>query len=203
MTTSIPRPPGPPTVYRVDRDNNLCYVNPTFLDFAADNEMQMDGSHLLGRSLWDFIADQHTVRLYRELLQQVRDEDRMVHFSYRCDSPDVKRFMHMVVTPVENDEVEFESWIRRVEPQNPKLVFEAKRVGRHKPIRVCSICRSVETEPGEWTNVSDAFARGHIPAQEHRVSVIYKVCPTCVSTISSQASGGQMSLNKGYEKSTG
>ena len=179
MSTSLPQPPGPPVIYKVDADDRLCDINPTFLDFAHDNEMRMDQSHLLGMSLWSFIADPQTVALYRSLLSQVRDENRRVHFAYRCDSPDLKRFMHMVVTPFEDGAVSFENRIQRVEPQNPKLVFDARRIGRHKPLRVCSICRSVERSDGDWISVSDAFAKGMITENEHRVAVIYKVCPAC------------------------
>ena len=183
MSASLPQPPGPPVVYKVDARDRLCDINPTFLDFAHDNEMRMEPGRLLGVSLWSFIADPQTVSLYRSLLRQVREENRRVHFAYRCDSPDLKRFMHMVVTPFDDGVVEFENWSQKSEPQNPKLVFDARRIGRHKPLRVCSICRSVEQPDGEWTSVSDAFSKGMITEHEHRVAVIYKVCPACEEMI--------------------
>ena len=59
--------------YRVDARDRLVFVDPLWLAFARENgAADLTEQRVIGRSLWDFVADAETIRLYRELHARVR-----------------------------------------------------------------------------------------------------------------------------------
>src|SRR5947209_973097 len=82
--------------YRVA--DRLVEVNDAWTRFAHNNgapELAPDA--VLGRSLWTFIADPTTRRLYEALVARAREgSPRTV--PYRCDVPAAKRLMRMTIT---------------------------------------------------------------------------------------------------------
>lgn len=74
-------------IYRVNDQDDLVFVSREWDRFAADNSGDLVTSQrVLNRPLWDFITDENTRELYRQVLKRVR-EGSLVRFTFRCDSP--------------------------------------------------------------------------------------------------------------------
>ncbi|HEX6133089.1 MAG TPA: hypothetical protein VFZ24_03835, partial [Longimicrobiales bacterium] len=61
-------------VYRIDGDDRLAGVNAAWTEFAeANGGDALRPARVIGRVLWDFLADSTTVHLYRVMCARVRD----------------------------------------------------------------------------------------------------------------------------------
>ena len=113
---------SPTVCYEIDDEDVICSLNPAWLNFAAANGVSgLDPEHVLGQQLWDYIKGEDTADLYRLLLNHVRASRKAVSFPYRCDSPELRRFMRMSIHPISKDRVEFPNICRGCEPRKKAL----------------------------------------------------------------------------------
>src|SRR5450631_2450126 len=87
-----------PVSYQIDGHDDIISVNSAWKAFARSNGAPHLAEQVVGRSLWEFVSDGTTRQVYRDLLVRVRG-GRTVTFSYRCDSPSLRRYMRMTMTP--------------------------------------------------------------------------------------------------------
>ena len=86
--------------YCIDQNDNLCNFGESWDAFAfANASHDMTGGLLEGRSLWDFIANRETRKIYQTLYTRVRDTGAPSEINFRCDSPVLKRNMELVIEP--------------------------------------------------------------------------------------------------------
>jgi hypothetical protein len=90
---------GAPITYRIDRDDRLIEVCDNWHVFAVQNGGPTPhATALLGRTLWEFIADPPTVHLYQLMVDRVRRGATAVRFQLRCDAPDRRRLITMEIS---------------------------------------------------------------------------------------------------------
>lgn len=157
--------------YRIDHRDVIAAVDDAWTPFARANE----APHLadvLGRPLWDFVSDDTTRQVYRDLAARVR-AGHEVTFAYRCDAPALRRFMRMTMRPAPHRGIEFDSVVERAEPRAAVPLFEGTSAGTSGvTVRVCSWCRRVHVRE-TWQEVEIAvdwlrlFAGGPMPALTH------------------------------------
>ena len=70
----------------------------------------------VGRSLWDFIADDSTRRLYARIHQHVRMTGRTAGVRFRCDAPNLKRYMSLTISLGDKSALLYRSQLLKVEP---------------------------------------------------------------------------------------
>ena len=94
-------------LYWIDGTDHIVAVNEAWNDFAIENGApDLTREHVLGRSLWDYIADLPTKTLYQALIERAR-QSRPMDFAYRCDSPTQRRLMHMTITGEADGRIRF------------------------------------------------------------------------------------------------
>lgn len=162
-------------VYRIDVADRLVSVGPGFDEFAAANEAPgLSAARVLGRRLWSFVSDAETVLLYEALVASVRRTGLPARVSFRCDSPQRRRFMEMAIVPVGEQEIEFRSALLRLEEQAPVPLYDLRRPRAGAALSVCGWCKRVRTEAG-WIEAEDAiraldlFARPQLPPLQHGI----------------------------------
>jgi hypothetical protein len=74
---------------------------------------------MLGQSLWRFISGVDVRQLYTVLLSRVRQTQGTVVFPFRCDAPDLRRFMEMSMTGIPNSEVVFATRLVQAKARAP------------------------------------------------------------------------------------
>lgn len=84
--------------YQIDSADRITSVSGSWDLFAAANDGGTRATDVVGHSLWDFVVHNTTRQVYRDLIARVRG-GRPVTFSYRCDSPTLRRFMRMTMRP--------------------------------------------------------------------------------------------------------
>lgn len=169
--------------YRIDSRDVFVHLSDGWLDFATANDApDLRPENVVGRPLWDFVADETTRQLYREILVRVR-AGRVVSFPFRCDAPDSRRFMEMSVTTLGGGVVEFESTTRREEerdPPQPLLDREAPRAG--DLLRICGWCKRVDA--GGWREVEEAVAALRLFERRELPRLTHGMCDGCHRDVS-------------------
>jgi hypothetical protein len=174
-----------PIHYRIDAQDRLIEVSGPWNDFACVNgSTDLEPESVCGRSLWSFIVDETTQAIYRALFAHVREKQETVVFPYRCDSPTLRRFMQMTVTPEAEGGLAFVSETVRVQKRQPRLSFAYQHGARPMVFR-CSFCNAMRVR-GRWADVADAVQEGLVLNHDLPVAVGYGVCASCRGDLSAR-----------------
>lgn len=109
---------------------------------------------------------------------------------YRCDTPDIKRFMQMTITPEDNGWIRVSHKLLRIESRRNPVTF--KTVSEFPTFRQfrnnqaiyfvrCSICNRLQrygSQDNSWYEVDDFIV--HSNALGVSFKVIHGVCPDCL-----------------------
>jgi len=170
--------------YWLDRDDRIVQLNPLWDQFALANggEKQLLSSEIQGRKVFDFITGDQT-RMYLEaLLQHVRFLHRTLIRPYRCDSPTLKRFMSMSLTPAAQGLVKLDHTLLKSEPFQQPVIYRYEPDLQASTLPRCSVCTRLLIK-GNWLAPEDAETLGFI-THGTPLPVHYRICPTCKRTSS-------------------
>lgn len=148
--------------------------------FARDNNApELLKRHVIGRNLLNFVSGDVTRMYVRTLIQSARLMRQPMVRQYRCDSPDMRRYMEMRLSLQDNGLLCWEHRQLASEklPNRLNFVHAADSRTRRPHVR-CSICNRLKGRSG-W-NEPDLLGEDFLPT-ESVVPVIYGVCPDCLS----------------------
>lgn len=167
-------------VYRIDKNKTIVYVSDNWDLFAMANK----GDHLaqgavLNKPLFGFINEWQCRHLYELLLDWVARTGERVSFSYRCDSPDIRRHMHMDIVPVDNELTEFQSCIVNEQRRQYQPLLDAERDRGRDFVVICSWCKKIKTASDQWLEVEDAVTTMSLFMSPLLPDITHGICPTC------------------------
>jgi hypothetical protein len=165
-------------LYRIDADNIITFVSPEWLAFAAENGApHLVAPGVLGQPLKQFIADIQTQHLYNVLLTQVRTGRSEIRVPFRCDAPDQRRYMELVMRSWAGKGIEFRSHVLREEPRPSVKWLSADAARSDRMVRMCSYCKRVATP--EWVEVEEAISRLRLFEQDYLPQITHGICTDC------------------------
>jgi hypothetical protein len=174
-------------IYRVDARGRLVWINDSWLEFAAENDWPVGRDDVIGRPLMDFIADKHLRYLYGLLMARLRAGRGPLRFRYRCDAPDARRHMEMLMLYDAGErEIEFQSRVLHIERRTPQALLQADRLGDAQQLDICSACKRVDLGR-EWVEVEDAVLRLRLFDRENLPRTRHCICPGCARDLSGLA----------------
>ena len=167
--------------YAVDGDDVIVSLGDGWLLFARENGApQLCREALVGRSLWEYVAGATTRQLYEAMFRRVRDERRTLALPFRCDSPDLFRFMELAVEPGERGALQLTGRLLR-EQARPHFNLLDRLVTRSsEPLPICSVCLRVELFGTRWVSAEEAVERLDLFDSAQLPPLDYRVCPACV-----------------------
>jgi len=163
--------------YHIDRQNRIVSLSDTWRTWAESNGAPHLADGVLGRSLWDFVGDYQTREVYRTLLARVRD-GQQVRFPYRCDAPDLRRFMRMTMTSDGEGGVWFDSETLRTEPRPRCWRAPLPPEAPEMLLRACGWCKRVAVD-GAWEEIEVAVARLDLFGGPATPALTHGMCPPC------------------------
>jgi hypothetical protein len=169
--------------YELDAELRIRTVDAAWSAFAQANEApELAEPGPLGRPVLGYIQDATTVHLYRRLFDSVQRTRRPVAFSFRCDGPEVRRFLEMEIRPGDSSGLRLHTRVVRVERRAPNPLLErgARRGGA--PLRMCSWCKAVDVE-GRWCEVEQAVIALRLFEDEEVPAITHGICPQCYGHI--------------------
>lgn len=156
-------------------------------------------SSIIGTNLLDQIGGAEVRRVYRDLIARVLDDNEdEIRFSYRCDSPDTRREMMLLISRfrTQGDHgVLFQSLIVDEQQRVPVNLFRFEDIvdfdemipdlGHGEVVTMCSFCQMVKEGFGdstnsEWIDPEDYYRQGG----EAEVRISHGVCERCVDRLS-------------------
>lgn len=170
-----------PVVYLVDADDRLIRVNEAWNIFANANDGKELCGTMTGKRLWGYITDLSVQKLYRALADRIRKTGRSVEFPFRCDSPEVRRFMRMRIEPEENGTLRYACHTDRIEPQ-PVSKFFDHFSAQPQAVSLCGVCGRVKVR-NEWVDVEDVYSGDTAVAQDRPVWVHSTICKSCADDL--------------------
>lgn len=173
--------------YRVNQADHITFVDEWWLAFAAENRATgVDEASILGRSIWDFIADEPTRQLYRELHDRVRSSNQPIEVPFRCDSPTLRRYMQLTIHHEGEGQLRYESVLLRVSPQRRLRVLNPAADRSNAFLTMCSFCKRSLIEPAGWLELEDIALKLRMYDQPRVPELHYTVCPDCEKQLAGQ-----------------
>jgi len=167
-------------IYTLDRRDRIVALNDDWLDFARENgAAHLTRASVEQQSLWNFVTGPETQSIYEAILQRVRFAQIAMHFSFRCDSPDRRRFMQMDVSPLSNGGIRIACRMRRIEPRQAIVWPGNQTGGEPRLVAVCSSCRKIELPSGAWVEIEEATSLLQASSDEPLPALSHGFCPPC------------------------
>lgn len=175
--------------YSVDENDVLLSVDHWWLAFAQENNAtELTESSVVGRLLWDFIADDPTRILYREIHARVRSTGNPISLPFRCDSPTLQRFMRVTISTPRDRQLLYESSLIRAVPQRRLTVLDPAQQRSTEFLIMCSFCKRCFIEPETWLELENIALKLRLYDKQTVPGLIFTVCPTCEDSAQSTAS---------------
>lgn len=167
--------------YWIDSSDRIVRVNQVWDRFALSNDGgdALLASRVIGRNVFDFITGDETRMYLGALLQHARLLNRTVVRPYRCDSPSLRRFMEMQVSPDEGELVRLDHVLLRAEPYLTPIVYRHEADPDVEALFRCSVCSDLQVGD-RWFAPEDARILCGLPADQP-LPVRYAVCPSCTA----------------------
>lgn len=174
-------------VYSVDSADRIAAVNRGWVEFArANHGGLLLPPGILGRHIWELVADETTQQIYRALFSRVRRGLGPIQFAFRCDAPDRRRLLRMTVR------ADTEGGVRcEVQPlvDQPRVEVPLLQPADPDPdpgqlLRVCGWCKRVATGEGTWLEVEDAVRALRLFEAPVLPQITHGICPDCFEAMS-------------------
>lgn len=166
--------------YRIEPDLRIGWTSPNWDRFARENGApELVGGTVLGHSLLEFVQGEETKALYDSLLKRVQETGGEVDLAFRCDSPDMRRFMVLHVRRPEDEQVMLTAELLREEPRARVGLLDSESPRAGDPVEICSFCKRVESRGGAWLEVEQAEIELGIVEGASLPPLRHIVCPDC------------------------
>ena len=179
MSDGVPRD----IAYRIDEVDNICSVSEEWLEFArANGAPHLSADKIIGRRLWEFVTGREVAHLYRLLIGLVRSQRRAATVPFRCDSPEMRRYMELTISPVGGD-IELRARLLREEKREPVHVLESTDARTEQLVTICSWCKRVQGGENEWYDLEDALTRMPLMSEAPYPQLTHGICPYCAERL--------------------
>jgi hypothetical protein len=170
-------------IYRIDSDNKITYVSSNWNMFAHENGTpELCEANVKGQPLLDFFSGMEVKHLYKIMFDKIRNTKQSIEFPFRCDSPKVRRYMHMKMLCIDPKAIECETRIllEELRPEVELLNVDIK-CGEGFVI-MCAWCKCVKT-PGGWKEVEDAIKEMKLFEQPEYPMITHGICGKCLREV--------------------
>lgn len=163
--------------YWLDSKSIIQKVGEDWDEFAETNQAtEIAGEAVIGRPLYSFIAGDTTRLFVEAMLQAVRVRQEPIRQPYRCDSPNLRREMEMLLLPEPDGHVRLIHRTLNIEPFPRPYLFNtviAETTQKHM-IR-CSMCNRI-LQFGVWRDIHEV---DELTDRSGVIPVVYRVCTDC------------------------
>ena len=132
-----------------------------------------------GTKLWDFIQGRETRYLYEELFRRVRGGMPSRTIPFRCDSPDERRYLELLIETLQDEQIEITSEILRTERRNPVSLLNAGTSRSTDFVTICSMCKKMNVAPGQWVEIEEGLAQFRLFEAEKIPQLTHGLCHPC------------------------
>lgn len=187
-----PRPPTDPGVieYVVKPDGTVVEIRGIWDDFARANDAGGPAiADVVGRQLWDFVSGPATRQVYDALIDRVGKTRTGIHFTFRCDTPDVRRLMRMDVRGDGSENIRFTSRMVREEPRPAQRLLSTDADRSDVTVVMCSWCKRLKHDD-RWVEVEEYVESTGLMEEERFPQLNHGLCPDCAAAMEALVDDG-------------
>ena len=168
-------------IYELDDEDTIVYVSKNWANFGKENGAgdKQNSNSVIGKRIWDYITDLETQHLYKLLYKNAREGKPMPTIPFRCDSPDSKRHLELKIETKPNGNLSITSIIRKVELRKRVNLLDSNVRRSEKLVKMCSMCKKVETDPGTWREIEFLLTEKKLFAVEPMPNITHGLCIDC------------------------
>ncbi len=169
-----------PVVWELDASDRIVGVSGGWEAFARENRGEaVTRERVEGRSLWDFVHDVGTRRLYASMLTRVRTGGGPVAFRFRCDAPGFQRLLAMRMESVGEGGVRFRVDLVAGRARRPLSLLDPGVARGGGTVDVCGWCERILVAQTGWLEPDEAIARNRTFEREPFPVLNHGICPEC------------------------
>jgi hypothetical protein len=170
-----------PIVYIIDESDRITGISENWLPFARDNRAgeTCNPDLIITKSIWDFIDGPETTQLYEIIFNAVRTSHKAIVVPFRCDAPDKRRYLELIITPIDHGHIEFTSSTIREELRDTVEILESGRLRTDEFIKMCSMCKKVEVSENSWEETESAVVSMNLFEKIKLPRISHGLCPEC------------------------
>jgi len=169
--------------YVIDAQDRIVSIGPEWTEFAQQNGgAELTPDKIIGHPLWKFIDDQPTRELYHEVLAHVR-EGAETELVLRCDSPEKRRLIRLVVSQLPDYAVGFKAVLLSSKSRPAQRLFDCSTPRTAARVMVCSWCDRVHHGKDEWVEVETAMECLNLVDATELPQLKPVVCPSCYAKV--------------------
>lgn len=166
--------------YHLDHTGQITYLSDDWDSEAIAGEIgNLKATDIIHRSIFDFIADGDCLRIYKILIDRVQQDNLTLKFPYRCDAPQLRRYMEMEVFPTEAGTTGFKSCTLREEPRDPVILLDDSVQKSDQFVTICSWCMKIKTGDQQWLEAEQAIRHLGLFEQAPTPQLTHGICPAC------------------------
>jgi hypothetical protein len=161
--------------YWLDTKDRISSIHGPWDKFADENDgVGVRACDVYGRSIWDYVTGDTTRMWLGAVFQLARLRGVRIERPYRCDSPDLKRFMRMHISPDEKGGLQIEHKMLNIEERISPIYIQhgSENVSKNLTLR-CSFCGRVKQREA-WLEPPSVHA-----ITPCKIIVAYSVCEDC------------------------
>lgn len=179
-------------LYQLNASDEISLVNDEWLVFARANDGEpLLPPQILGRPLWDFIADVETQHIYRLLHRRVRTGGEPVRLSFRCDGPERRRLLELSISAGVEEGLIYRVRTVREEDRKRVPLLDPHRPRSETFVTMCGWCKRVAAPPHGWLEVEEAVTALSLFAEPRPPQLTHGICAQCSEGLD-QALGGEL-----------
>lgn len=172
--------------YRIDAENRISWVSQEWWPFALANEgLKLRPEKVQGTNLLDYISDLPSRELYDALLRRIRTTGQSILLEIRCDSPELRRFLTLSISPLLDGSIALLSRTVRVEPRPAQPLLQANVGHGRELLQMCSWCKRVKVGQ-QWLEVEEAAPHLPLTGSGQWPDISHGICPPCKQRVSRQ-----------------
>jgi len=176
------REPMSKCIYIIDNLDRIISVSDNWQLFAQENQAgeSCHPDNIINKSLWDFIYGDETKQFYEIILKTIRTKNKTVKLPFRCDAPKKRRYLELIITPVQQGNIEFTSNTIHEESRDTVEMLELGIPRSDELIKMCSMCKKVKLSENTWVEVEGAVVSLKLFEKNKVPQISHGICTECL-----------------------
>ena len=130
--------------------------------------------------------------LFKTLVERVRETNISARVPFRCDAPDLKRFMVLELEPLSDQAIRFSSWIEEEEEREALALLDPDRaVDPDLMVRMCAWCKRIHAGPDRWRELEEALGEMGLFQLDPLPKITHSVCKDCQNQVMEEMGGSE------------
>jgi hypothetical protein len=176
--------PANVTRYSIDVSDEIVAVGGDWDRFARENDapLELFSGNILHRSFWDFLSGAALEHVYQRIMTNVRAGECM-EFAFRCDSPGLRRFLTLRMTPADDGGINFVTETICTEEREFQRVFDADADRAEGIVIACSWCNKLKTGLHQWQEPEEAVRSLALFETDPMPALSHGMCEQCYALV--------------------